>query len=176
MNQIMQQLNDHNTMYLGHMRHIRRRNRVKLSGWLVRYQYMGAKQVRMFLDSDHDSKDGALIAAMKFLDESSYGNTPAERIFWKRKKLRKTNKSGVAGVYFDNRPGRPRWLATWQEDGRNRLKAFSVSRYGEDGAKQMAIQARESNIARILTTAAITTEPNRVAILRTATPITNHGA
>jgi hypothetical protein len=36
MNQIMQQLNYHNTMDMTHMRHIRRRNRVKAtSGWLV---------------------------------------------------------------------------------------------------------------------------------------------
>jgi hypothetical protein len=44
-----------------------------------------------------------------------------------------------------------RYFASWPDgSGRNTVKSFSVSRYGEAGAKARAIRARRAGVARHL--------------------------
>ena len=52
----------------------------------------------------------------------------------------KNNKSGNQGVSFDKKSNS--WIASWNDEKRQR-KSFSVGIYGEDVAKQMAIDLRK---------------------------------
>ena len=52
------------------------------------------------------------------------------------------NTSGITGVAYS--PIDNAWRAIWHNgEGKQRNKSFSVNKYGEDVAKQLAITARE---------------------------------
>lgn len=61
------------------------------------------------------------------------------------KNLRKDNTSGTTGVY----PGVNSWIAQWKENGINKSKSFSISKYGDEGAKKLAIEYRMKMISQI---------------------------
>jgi AP2 domain len=50
-------------------------------------------------------------------------------------------RSGVTGVSWDGR--RSRWRARWHEGGKERLKLFPVSKFGEEEALRLAIECRQ---------------------------------
>ena len=51
------------------------------------------------------------------------------------------NTSGISGVRFDPKNG---WVANWHDDNmKQKWKSFSVNKYGEEQAKQMAITHRK---------------------------------
>ena len=54
--------------------------------------------------------------------------------------ISKNNKSGVTGVYYS----RNSWIVKWYEEGRQKAMYFSVRTYGDEVAKQMAIDARKN--------------------------------
>lgn len=60
----------------------------------------------------------------------------------KNKGIQVNNKSGVSGVYYEGGK-KPRWLAQIGGKGQRRKKSFSTSLYGEERAKELAIQARK---------------------------------
>lgn len=66
--------------------------------------------------------------------------------------MHKTNISGVNGVYLSNDEGRPTWYAQWRENGKQRKRSFAVGKYGDEGAKKLAIEAREAADRRTGTT------------------------
>lgn len=60
-----------------------------------------------------------------------------------RKKF-SNNKSGTTGVSFRQSNTGGRWIASWHSlDGKHHQKSFSISKYGIEEAKQMAIDFRE---------------------------------
>ena len=67
------------------------------------------------------------------------------------KKMQKNNKSGVNGVYLEEKKnGDPRrWRARWPENGKTETRYFPVKKYGFDEAKQMAIDARREADERL---------------------------
>jgi len=55
--------------------------------------------------------------------------------------LQKSNTSGIKGVFYDRQGNK--WVATWQDGiDQQKTKYFSVRKYGEPQAKQMAINHR----------------------------------
>lgn len=60
----------------------------------------------------------------------------------KNKGIQVNNKSGVSGVYYEGRP-KPRWCVQIGGKGQRRKKSFSTILYGEERAKELAIQARK---------------------------------
>jgi hypothetical protein len=56
-------------------------------------------------------------------------------------KKRKDNASGKTGVHFSNY--RKCWVVQWPEDGKRKKKSFSISKYGNEGAKLLAINYRQ---------------------------------
>ena len=58
---------------------------------------------------------------------------------------RKDNVSGIVGVYRrEQQNGKLiNWVASWPENKKKREKFFSVNKYGEEVAKQMAIEFRQ---------------------------------
>ncbi|MDZ7938037.1 MAG: AP2/ERF family transcription factor, partial [Rhodoferax sp.] len=72
--------------------------------------------------------------------------------------MRKHNKSGTVGVYRNiNTKKRgerivqqAQWMAYWQNiHGKRSVRSFNVSKYGEEGAKQLAIRARQDGMADV---------------------------
>lgn len=69
------------------------------------------------------------------------------------KKFR-NNTSGTTGVHrktMKKRNGdpRPNWVAFWYEGGSERRQAFSITKYGEEGAKRRAVEARKEAEKRL---------------------------
>lgn len=65
-----------------------------------------------------------------------------------------TNTSGITGVYKRNRVIRGNvysvWIAAWKsEDGKSKSKDFSCNKYGEEQAKQLAINYRNQRIEEL---------------------------
>eukprot|EP01054_Gregarina_sp_Poly1_P010081 Gregarina_sp_Poly_1__10080@NODE_680_length_6809_cov_177_847375_g513_i0_p2_GENE_NODE_680_length_6809_cov_177_847375_g513_i0NODE_680_length_6809_cov_177_847375_g513_i0_p2_ORF_typecomplete_len372_score77_01AP2/PF00847_20/8_6e09DUF4764/PF15961_5/0_0019zfC2H2_3rep/PF18868_1/0_029zfC2H2_8/PF15909_5/0_065UPF0731/PF14982_6/1_3e03UPF0731/PF14982_6/3_7_NODE_680_length_6809_cov_177_847375_g513_i018532968 len=59
-----------------------------------------------------------------------------------RRRMRRCTAPGglIAGVRFDSKE--LRWKASWSSDGRRNCRSFSVRRYGFEGARTLAVQAR----------------------------------
>lgn len=58
--------------------------------------------------------------------------------------IQKNNTSGTIGVSRDVNPRKePYWAALWYENGKMQKKRFSVKKYGDDGAKELAITFRK---------------------------------
>ena len=57
----------------------------------------------------------------------------------------KNNTSGIVGVYLNIN----RWVAEWRENKQKRTKSFAINKYGENEAKQMAIDYRNKMISEI---------------------------
>ena len=51
-----------------------------------------------------------------------------------------TNTSGVSGVCFDKRENS--WCASWYDEDKRKFKSFSVKKYGDREAQQLAINYR----------------------------------
>ncbi len=56
--------------------------------------------------------------------------------------VRANNNSGIPGVWRTNHPTCPYWMACIETGAQKRTRKFSVKKYGEENAKQMAIEAR----------------------------------
>ncbi len=57
------------------------------------------------------------------------------------KRMLKNNTSGITGVNY--RAGQGIWIASWEVGGKTGSKSFSVKKYGDTEAKQMAIDKRK---------------------------------
>jgi hypothetical protein len=65
----------------------------------------------------------------------------------RNKKKSSRNKSDITGVYLKNMKGDPYWTATWQDmQGNKHVKYFSVNKYSDEGAKELAIATRKESI------------------------------
>lgn len=64
--------------------------------------------------------------------------------------MQKNNSSGITGVYRSKyKDGKEFWHGFWKENGKNISKAFSIKKYGEEGAKEMAIKARRDALSKL---------------------------
>ena len=64
-------------------------------------------------------------------------------------KPRIENKSGIRGVYYrEARPGiaKASWICEWNEEGKRYTKSFSVQKYGEQEARELAIAYRKNKL------------------------------
>lgn len=70
-------------------------------------------------------------------------------------KMYSSNTTGITGVYLDNKRdkfnvSRFYWKASWIEiDGKQKTKAFSIDKFGNDEALKLAIAFRSEQIARL---------------------------
>ena len=125
-----------------------------LGGWEVRIQRQGKKYCKFFSDNQWGGNRGALNQAKKYRDELESQLKP-----FTTKKLAETpsarNTSGVVGVRrtwqsFVNNGYEftyEFWVAQWIDGlGRRKTRSFSVSKYGEEGAYEMALAARRKGV------------------------------
>lgn len=123
--------------------------------WRVSLCRRGRRFVRNFSDKKLGGKANALAQAKLYRDELLHKYPPLTRKEFATKK-RRNNKSGISGVYtyakrFQLRDGSYGetwyWEANWPtQRGESRRAAFSVKRYGNTVARQMAIRARERGL------------------------------
>lgn len=127
----------------------------KNHGWFVRLQRNGKRFNSFFADSKYGGKKKAFAEARKAYD-SMVDEHPAmsrkERTL-KRMKSGSTGKT-VVGVSRTTTEVNGREYAFWQaawspKVGRRCCVKFSVSRYGEQKAKDLAIKARKKGVSQI---------------------------
>lgn len=122
--------------------------------WRVSLRRKGQPLVRNFPDLRHGGKRKALEAAKAYRDELLQRYPPLSRVEFAETK-RRNNKSGVTGVCLVDckyylKSGRKRvlsyWEAIWPTATGHCNKRFSIARYGDQGAFQMACRARRRGL------------------------------
>lgn len=96
----------------------------------------------------YGSERKALLAAKKFRD-SLLSHLKLIQRFYKGNLKGRRNKTGIVGVSktTNSKTGIKYYAAQWRSpDGKHIQRAFSVNKYGEERAKQLAIEIREQNI------------------------------
>ena len=117
-------------------------------GWRVAYTRAGEKFVRYFSDKQYGGVKKSLSVAEDHLEELK---RVLDKIPPQTSLARPTKKGGaVVGVHRAETPGgkgsssKAAWVASWNEEGKRKTRKFSVAKYGEKRAKQLAIKAREA--------------------------------
>jgi hypothetical protein len=123
---------------------------------VMRRQHQHLRQ--HFIDSVYGSKEAALAAALAWRDEKEAELSGVDYVIWQREWMRRHNKSGTVGVYRhintkkrgERIVRQAQWMAYWQDaTGKRHVRSFNVSKYGEEGAKQRAICARQEGMAEL---------------------------
>ncbi|WP_167084466.1 AP2 domain-containing protein [Massilia frigida] len=111
-------------------------------GWRVLIRRRGYIVDRRFNADQFGGMDAAMRAAIAFRDEVNIECVPLS----KREvcaTVRTTNTSGVPGVIRTRDRGQDYWKARLLTgDGANRTQQFSIKRYGDQAAFDLAVQAR----------------------------------
>lgn len=125
--------------------------------WLVTVQRRGRIYHQHFTDSVYGGKRKALAAAKVHRDRLVGSLKPLTRPERCRIK-KKNNRSGVSGVTridaIEVGRGQLRrrqyWLAQWPiGNGKATMRKFSIKQYGEGGARQQAVQARQAALKHL---------------------------
>lgn len=117
--------------------------------WKVNIARPGGRVYRDFSFIQYGGRDTALLAAKAYRDEIISRYPPLTKRQYCTK-LRSTNSSGIAGVKRVQRSeGYSFWQAATCLPGRNLTKKFSVNVYGEEGARQKAIEERQRQLAQV---------------------------
>jgi hypothetical protein len=132
--------------------HAEKRERV----WIVVLQRRGLVFRKRFPDRAYGGKQQALRAAKEYRDRIVRQHPPMSRAEYATK-LRRNNRSGMPGmcgiVRSTANGGKPKrlfWVAFWPtaDQGKAQIK-FAVNRYGDDKAREMAIEARTRALAQL---------------------------
>lgn len=121
------------------------------ASWHVSLQRAGVKYDKVFCDSRYGGADEAFLAAQRFRDEILRNVPPLARA--KKAQMVKSNcTSGIPGVSRVNRlyshKDGPYRMIMWQAQvqlspGKVKSRMFSVKKYGEQRAFELAVQARQ---------------------------------
>jgi hypothetical protein len=139
-------------------KHIRRIDdeTIRTHAWTVHVERRTVHYHRYFSDNVYGGREQALKAAQAYRDEVLASQSGPDHQMWIRTRLRKNNTSSIPGVgryeSLDKRKANCKrifWMASWMENGKSRKKKFSVLRYGEQKARQMAIDERERQLRRV---------------------------
>jgi hypothetical protein len=122
----------------------------KNHGFYVRITYRGKSFQKYFPDKSSGGRAAALVKAKEYRDKV-VRSLPKERREALAKPKRRIKKSGVIGVthVVAKAPVTNKiyhyWQAAWEDEtGRRRTKKFSIARYGENQALDLAQKARSS--------------------------------
>lgn len=124
-------------------------------GWQVRIQRNKVSHSKLFSDALYGGKEPALEAARKHRDDYMAEHPPMSRLELAQIE-KKSNKSGFVGVskvhHIDEREKKTYkywyWQAYWTPSpGRHKCVRFSIDKYGDEQAYQMAVAARLQGLA-----------------------------
>lgn len=121
--------------------------RRQIHGWGASVQRTSGKAQRIFRDKMHGGRETAYQLAIAWAEEH-LKKFPAKPRIALMTTLRRNNRSGVPGVYRYPADGSDKlgacWIARWAvtPNARQKFRKFSIDLYGEEQAKQLAIQAR----------------------------------
>lgn len=123
-------------------------------GWFVRVTRKGKTYSSFFTDKKHGGKGKALAAARIGLEKLREKYPPMSRKEFARVQRRKT-KSGIVGVTRLTKKVKGKdydfWQATWSpRTGVIEKKVYSITKYGEDKAKKLAVKARKQGIKNMV--------------------------
>lgn len=129
----------------------------RIHAWQVDVVRNNHGTYKRFSDAAYGGKREALQSAINYRNDLIAKTNLFDHQIWIRTKLRRNNKSGVPGVYRNEKsdtryPNAPRlyWVAIWVDElGVRRCRSFSISRYGELEAKRMAIEERERKLIQV---------------------------
>ena len=123
-------------------------------GFFARVCYQGGIYSAFFADKKYGGKRIALAAAQQFQTElrRRLGMPGARSRRWNAEVVRRRGRSGIHGVrrvVMTNSLGYrlKYWTAQWSPARRvYRKKQFSIRKYGEERAKELAIRARREGV------------------------------
>ncbi len=119
-------------------------------GWQVRLQRRGIKYAKFFSDRTHQSPAHALLTAKQWRDQLLIQLDSLDQTRICQRSTR--NSSGVVGVSKVVVSGANGvtyhfWQATWSpKPGKRQCIKFSIKRYGDNQAFELAVQARTEAI------------------------------
>jgi hypothetical protein len=126
--------------------------------WRVSLVRRGQRHVKNFPDKRCGSKKAALRSAKEFRDSILRMYPPISRREFCNAR-RRNNKTGITGVYKYSKPYKLKdgtvrqswyWEANWPNaEGESISKSFSVKRFGDDLARQMAVKARAAGLQTV---------------------------
>jgi hypothetical protein len=124
-------------------------DRTRTHGWQVRIQRRKRAFARHFSDRLHGGKDQAYQAAVDFLHNIERTQPGLLRNEYANI-VRKNNTSGVPGVCKYRYRNTEYWVAFWPSDGGKKKQAkFSVAKYGDGKALDLAVAARKRALERL---------------------------
>ena len=127
--------------------------------WRVTVQRRKRIFVRDFSDGRHGGRQPALQAAQLYRDALINAHPPLTKPAYCAIR-KKNNRSGISGlmrvdkwqVHNGRRARRLYWEAQWPiGNGKARHKKFSITKYGEEGAKRKALAARRAALKALAT-------------------------
>lgn len=121
----------------------------KSPAYLVAIKRQGLTVSRLFTASVHDSEQAALQAARQWRDRV-LALLPPMTYRQMRTLVRRNNTSGIPGVTRVQKASGIYWIASGTADGKDKIKkSFNVNTYGEEGAKQKALDARRQMLQAV---------------------------
>ena len=122
-----------------------------MHGWKVQVRRDSRTYAKSFSDGRYGGSEHALRAAELYRDALILAHPPLSRLALCAI-VRKNNHSGISGLTRVDRvelSGRPQRMLCWEAQcpmgqGRAQCKRFSIRKYGEEGAFQRALAAREA--------------------------------
>lgn len=123
----------------------------KNHGFYVRITHNGTLHQKFFPDKASGGKNKALALARAYRDSivASLPLAKQESVAKKRRKIKHSGITGVTHVIAKSPDGRKTyeyWQAAWDDPGEGRKTAkFSITRYGEKAAMEMAVKARNGS-------------------------------
>ena len=114
----------------------------KNHGYYVRITYRGKTTQKFFPDKASGGKGKAQRAARAYRDKifAKLPKARREAVAGRRKRIKQSGMTGVTHVVSKSISGKTYeyWQAAWTERGRRKTAKFSIARYGDKKALEMA--------------------------------------
>ena len=124
-------------------------NRTGKGGWLVRIRRSPRIHQKLFTDLRYGGCRKAELAAREWRD-NMLQKLPPPRARNPRVRPNRNSKSGVCGVMRMRRGSGWYYAASWKPIGRRkRERVWSIKKYGEEGARQQAIEWRHRMVSEV---------------------------